>query len=79
MRHYNHQNLQTTFFLWEKYADCQSVIKKEGLKDEHELQSYFIGRIQEILQKKGREAAQAGAEVVMSPTAHCYLDYTYLP
>lgn len=39
---------------WEKCSRCQLRIKKEGLKDEHELQSYFIQRIEKYLNKKGR-------------------------
>ena len=33
---------------------CQARIKAEGLKDEHELQSYFIRKIEEHLASKGR-------------------------
>jgi hexosaminidase len=39
---------------WEKCAKCQKRIKDEGLKDEHELQSYFIRRIEKFLNGKGR-------------------------
>ncbi len=34
---------------WEKCEKCQARIKEEGLADEHELQSYFIRRIEEFL------------------------------
>jgi len=40
---------------WEKCPKCQKRIKKEGLKDEHELQSYFITRIEKFLNTKGRQ------------------------
>jgi hexosaminidase len=40
---------------WEKSAQAQEVIKREGLKDEHELQSYFIRRIEKFLNKNGRQ------------------------
>ena len=40
---------------WEKCKSCQQKIKDEGLKDEHELQSYFISRIEKYLNKKGRQ------------------------
>jgi hexosaminidase len=40
---------------WEKCPKCQSRIKKEGLKDENELQSYFITRIEKFLNSKGRD------------------------
>ena len=39
---------------WKKCPKCQARIKAEGLKDEHELQSYFIKRIEKILMSKGR-------------------------
>lgn len=35
---------------WENSAQAQSVIKREGLKNEHELQSYFIQRIEKFKQ-----------------------------
>ena len=40
---------------WEESEFAQEVIKREGLKDEHELQSYFIGRIEKFLNSKGRD------------------------
>ena len=40
---------------WKKCNFCQQLIKKEGLKDEHELQSYFIRRIEKYLNSKGRK------------------------
>ncbi len=39
---------------WEKCSRCQKRIKDEGLKDEHELQSYFITRMEKFLETKGR-------------------------
>ncbi|MBI9016012.1 MAG: family 20 glycosylhydrolase [Phycisphaerae bacterium] len=39
---------------WEKCPRCQKRIKDEGLKDEHELQSYFIKRMEKYLEGKGR-------------------------
>lgn len=39
---------------WKKCPKCQARIKKEGLKDEHELQSYFIQRMEKYLNSKGR-------------------------
>lgn len=39
---------------WEKCEFCQKRIKDEGLKDEFELQSYFIQRIEKYLNSKGR-------------------------
>ena len=92
-------------FRWEHCNKCQKRMKEEGLKDEHELQSYFIQRIEKFLNDNGREligwdeilegglspnatvqswrgfeggieAAEAEHRVIMSPTSHCYLDYS---
>ena len=40
---------------WEACPKCQQRIKEEGLKDEKELQSYFIRRIEKYLNSKGRD------------------------
>lgn len=42
-------------FRWEHCAKCQKRIADEGLHDEHELQSYFIQRIENYLNSKGRK------------------------
>jgi hexosaminidase len=87
---------------WKKSPECQALMKKEGLKDEKELQSWFIRRIEKHVSAHGRtmvgwseilqggiaqnatvmdwiggatEAARAGHDVVMSPTAYCYFDF----
>lgn len=39
---------------WKECPHCQKRIKDEGLKDEHELQSYFIQRIEKFVNSKGR-------------------------
>jgi hexosaminidase len=39
---------------WKACSDCQARIVAEGLEDEHELQSYFIRRIERFLSSKGR-------------------------
>jgi len=39
---------------WKQSEFCQQLIKKLGLKDEHELQSYFIQRIEKYINAKGR-------------------------
>ncbi len=39
---------------WKESAFCQDLMKAKGLKDEHELQSYFIQRIEKYLNSKGR-------------------------
>jgi hexosaminidase len=40
---------------WKNCPKCQNRIEKEDLKDEHELQSYFIRRIETFLNSKGRQ------------------------
>jgi len=40
---------------WEQCQRCQKRMKSEGLKDGHELQSYFIRRIEKYLNRKGRQ------------------------
>lgn len=40
---------------WKTSPVAQEVIKREGLKDEHELQSYFIRRIEKFLNANGRQ------------------------
>ena len=91
---------------WIACPKCQTRIKALKLRDEKELQSFFIRRIEKYLAGKGRRligwdeilegglapnaavmswrgvqggitAAKAGHEVVMSPTTHCYFDFTY--
>lgn len=88
---------------WKKDKLCQELMKKEGMSHVNELQSYFIKRLEKILQSKGKKligwdeilegglapeanvmswrgmkggikAAEMGHKVVMTPTAHCYLD-----
>ena len=89
---------------WEKCPKCQKRMATLGLVSEDELQGYFIKRIENYLNSKGRkligwdeileggvsktatiqswrgfeggiEAAEAGQDVIMSPTSHCYFDY----
>lgn len=40
---------------WEACTKCQRRIESEGLADEHELQSYFIRRIERFLREHGRQ------------------------
>lgn len=40
---------------WEESQLAQQVIEGEGLEDEHELQSYFVTRIEKFLNKHGRQ------------------------
>jgi len=39
---------------WKESPDAQAVIQREGLKDERELQSYFIRRMEHFIHAKGR-------------------------
>ncbi|MDH7501160.1 MAG: beta-N-acetylhexosaminidase [Verrucomicrobiota bacterium] len=89
---------------WRACPKCQARIRKEGLKNEAQLQTWFNGQIEQFLASRGRRmigwdeileggltpgaavmswrgtrggaaAAEAGHDVVMSPTSHCYFDY----
>lgn len=40
---------------WKACSNCQAVIKANGLHDEHELQSYFIGRMDAFLTQNGKK------------------------
>ena len=42
-------------YRWENCQKCQNRIRTEGLKNEDELQSYFISRIEKFLNKKGKK------------------------
>ncbi len=39
---------------WEKDAGCQAFMKANNLKNTHELQSYFVKRVEKIVNKKGK-------------------------
>lgn len=39
---------------WKRCPHCQALMKKEGLKTEEELQSWFIHRIEKFVNSKGR-------------------------
>jgi hexosaminidase len=40
---------------WKRSAFCQQLMKEKGLKNEHELQSYFIQRIEKYVNSKGKQ------------------------
>lgn len=40
---------------WGSCPDCRRRMEQEGLKDEHELQSYMIRRVEKYLNSKGRK------------------------
>jgi hexosaminidase len=58
-------------FRWENCPKCQRRIREEGLNDAHELQAYFIRRIENFLNANGRKLI--GWDEIMegglSPTA----------
>lgn len=39
---------------WKESSFCQELIRKENLKDEHELQSWFIKKIEKFVNSKGK-------------------------
>jgi len=41
--------------IWTKYKECDVFMKKNGIKDVHELQSYFTKRIEKIVNAKGKK------------------------
>lgn len=56
---------------WKECKMCQKRIKEERLKDEHHLQSYFIHRVEKMLNDKGRKLI-GWDEIIdggLSPTA----------
>jgi hexosaminidase len=40
---------------WTKCANCQQRMKDNGLKNENELQSYFVKRLEQLLKSKGKK------------------------
>lgn len=40
---------------WEKSDAVKQLMQKEGLKDMHEVQSYFVKRVQQIINSKGKK------------------------
>ena len=40
---------------WKECSKCQNIIRTKGLKNEHELQSYLIQRIENFLSTKGKK------------------------
>jgi hexosaminidase len=40
---------------WKNCNSCQKLIHKEGLKNEHELQNYFITRMEKHINSKGKQ------------------------
>ncbi|MBI9064353.1 MAG: family 20 glycosylhydrolase [Marinilabiliaceae bacterium] len=40
---------------WRKHDRCQNFMKDKGLTDEHELQSYFIRQVEQIVNAKGKK------------------------
>ena len=40
---------------WDKSADVKDLMKREKLKDQHEVQSYFVKRVEKIINSKGKK------------------------
>lgn len=40
---------------WEEDPNCKALMKKNNLKDGHELQSYFMKRVEKIITKNGKK------------------------
>lgn len=40
---------------WEKSAEVKALMQRENLKDMHEVQSYFVGRVSKIVGSKGKK------------------------
>ena len=40
---------------WEKSSECRQLMQENGLKDIEELQSYFIKRVEKIVESKGKK------------------------
>ncbi len=40
---------------WKESAEVQELMKRENLKDEHEVQSYFIRRMEKFINSKGKQ------------------------
>src|SRR5690606_38977410 len=64
---------------WKNCPNCQKRIKENGLKDEHELQSYFVTRMEKFLNNRGKtiigwdeilEGGLAPNAIVMSWRGH---------
>ena len=40
---------------WKRCKACQDKMKSEGIKDETQLQTYFVSRVEEVLKPKGKK------------------------
>ncbi len=40
---------------WEKSDAIKALMQREGLKDQHEVQSYFVKRVEKIIESKGKK------------------------
>lgn len=40
---------------WEEDPEVQKFMRKKKIKDSHELQAYFVGRVQKIIESKGKK------------------------
>jgi len=46
---------ETAKNFWEKSDAIKALVQKEGLKDMNEVQSYFVKRVEKIIQSKGKQ------------------------
>ncbi|SKA12730.1 beta-N-acetylhexosaminidase [Sediminibacterium ginsengisoli] len=46
---------ETAKNLWEKSDDIKGLMQREKLKDVHEVQSYFVKRVEKIIESKGKK------------------------
>ncbi len=46
---------ETARNFWEKSAEIKALMKKENLKDLNEVQSYFVKRVEKIIESKGKK------------------------
>jgi len=58
---------------WKRCEKCQRVMREEKLKDEHELQGYFLNRVMDFLKTRGRKAIiwNDGLCDTLDPNATC--------
>lgn len=60
---------------WKKCVHCQHLMKREGLPNEEALQSWFIHRIEQFVNSKGRDIIGwdeilEGGLALMLPSCH---------
>ncbi|MEJ0106885.1 MAG: family 20 glycosylhydrolase [Bacteroidota bacterium] len=51
---------ETAKNFWEKSEQIKALMKKENLKDLNEVQSYFVKRVEKIVNSKGKKTHRIG-------------------